>query len=530
MELKPIRAPTNVSHAFLSFLVGFCHLFPSITITTTGMIVSEKEKKLSGFLLALLPSFLHQFVVDIPHRPTRVSPTAWLDGARGWAAFFVFLRHFEFCYHRKGAISYGTVRDPEHPNENHHLLQLPVLRLLYSGEAMVAIFFVISGYALSLKALKLIRKNSYEQLMRTLASSILRRPLRLYLPCIVSTLIVFFALRIGIYDIPNSIAGPEDVFRSIFLGWAHDPQPQILPTFGEQAKDWVHETLQLFDIFTHQHWPESRYDVHAWSLAQEFKCSMVLFLTIAGLALVRARVRMIFLALFVACAFQADAWELSAFWGGALIAEANLIHQEKKDSRVNSDPFFDEEDSRSQFSIWFTYCSFALSLFLLSYPFQEAEFAPGYATLSKLVPSGLRADEGYRFWHCLGAMIMIYATSFDSRLQSLFTNSVSRYLGNISFALYLMHGFTLKTIGYVSVYGFWQITGKDTLFQYESGFVLGGLVVIPITIWFADLFWRFVDIPIVRFTRWFEHALLPRADEHIGDGSLIEKSPRAHQP
>lgn len=530
MELNSIRETTNVSHAFLSFLVDFCHLFPCIAIPTTGMIMGEKEKKLSGFLLALLPSFLHQYVVDIPHRPARVSPTAWLDGARGWAAFFVLLRHFEFCYHRKGSISYGTVMDPKKPNENHHLLQLPVLRLLYSGEAMVAIFFVISGYALSLKALKLTRKNSHEQLMRTLASSILRRPLRLYLPCILSTLFVFFALRIGIYDGPNSIAGPEDVFRSIFLGWAHDPQPQILPTFGEQARDWVQQTSQLFDIFTHKHWPDTRYDVHLWTIPQEFRCSMVLFLTIAGLALVRTRVRMIFLALFVACGFQADAWELSAFWSGALIAEANLIHQEKKDSRVNGDPFTDEEDSRSQFTIWFTYSGFALSLFLLSYPFQEAAFAPGYSTLSKLVPPGLRAGEGYRFWHCIGAMIMIYATSLDSRLQSLFNNSLSRYLGNISFALYLVHGFTLKTIGYVSVYGFWKITGKDTLFQYESGFVLGGLIVIPITIWLADLFWRFVDIPTVKFTRWFEHALLPRADEISSDGLLIEKSPREHQP
>ncbi|CAD0093820.1 unnamed protein product [Aureobasidium vineae] len=494
------------------------------------MIAGEKEKRLSSFLLALLPSFLHHLVIDIPHKPSRASPTAWLDGARGWAAFFVFLRHFEFCYHRKGSISYGTVKDPEHSGENHHLLQLPILRLLYSGEAMVAIFFVISGYALSLKALKLTRKNSYEQLMRTLASSILRRPLRLYLPCIVSTLIVFFALRLGIYDGPNSIAGPEDVFRSIFLGWAHDPQPQILPSFWGQARDWGHETVQLFDIFTHKHWPESRYDVHLWTIPQEFRCSMVLFLTIAGLALVRTRVRMILLALFTACAFQADAWEFSAFWSGALIAEANLIHQEKKDSRVNVDPFSDEEEPRSQLTVWCTYCAFVLSLYLLSYPFQEAEFAPGYSILSKLVPSGLRAGDGYRFWHCLGAMIMIYSTSLDSRLQSLFNNSLSRYLGNISFALYLVHGFTLKTVGYVSVYGFWQITGKDTLFQYESGFVLGGLIVIPLTIWFADLFWRFVDIPIVKFTRWFESSLLPRADEHTGDGLLIEKSPREHQP
>ncbi|KAH0345529.1 hypothetical protein KCU83_g7708, partial [Aureobasidium melanogenum] len=494
------------------------------------MIGGDKERKLSGFLLALLPSFLHHLVVDVPHKPTRVSPTAWLDGARGWAAFFVFLRHFEFCYHRKGLISYGTVKDPEHPNENHHLLQLPILRLLYSGEAMVAIFFVISGYALSLKALKLTRKNSYEQLMRTLASSILRRPLRLYLPCIASTLIVFFALRIGIYDGPNSIAGPEDVFRSIFLGWAHDPQPRILPTFWEQARDWTHETLQLFDIFTHKHWPESRYDVHLWTIPQEFRCSYVLFLTIAGLALVRTRVRMILLAVFVACAFQADAWELSAFWSGALIAEANIIHQEKKDIRVNVDPFSDEDEPRSQMTVWCTYSAFALSLFLLSYPSQEAKFAPGYSTLYQFVPSGLREGEDYRFWHCLGAMIMLYSTSLDSRLQFLFNNALSRYLGNISFALYLVHGFTLKTIGYVSVYGFWQITGKETLFQYESGFVLGGMIVIPLTVWFADLFWRFIDIPIVKFTRWFENSLLPGADEIGSDGLLIEKSPREHQP
>ncbi|KAI5197597.1 hypothetical protein E4T39_07160 [Aureobasidium subglaciale] len=492
------------------------------------MILGEK---LSGFLLALLPSFLHHYVVDLPYKPSRISPTAWLDGARGWAAFFVFLRHFEFAYHRKGAIAYGTVNNPRHPNENHHLLQLPILRLLYSGEAMVTVFFVISGYALSLKALKLTRNSSHEQLMRTLASSILRRPFRLYLPCLASTLIVFFALRIGIYDGPNHIAGPEDTFRKIFLGWAHDPQPVILDTFWEQAKDWVYQTVRLFDIFTHKHWPDTRYDVHLWTIPQEFRCSMVLFLTIAGLALVRTRVRMIALALFIACGFQADAWELSAFWSGALIAEANLIRQEEKDSRVKVDPFSDEvEEPRSPWSALAIYCGFSLSLFLLSYPFQEAKFAPGYSTLSKIIPPGLRDGEGYRFWHCIGAMIMIFTTSLDGLLQSLFNNSLSRYLGNISFALYLMHGFTLKTIGYITVHGFWQLTGKETLFRYESGFVLGGLVVIPLTIWAADIFWRFVDLPIVRFTRWFEQSLLPYANESTGDPCLTEKSPRAHQP
>ena len=93
-----------------------------------------------------------------------------------------------------------------------------------------------------------------------------------------------------------------------------------------------------------------------------------------------------------------------------------------------------------------------------------------------------------------------------------------------------MHGFVLKTAGYVTVYNVWQLTGKDTLFEYESGFVLGGIIVIPLTIWAADLFWRFVDIPIVKFTRWFEQSLLPSMEGHDREGLLIEKSPREHQP
>jgi peptidoglycan/LPS O-acetylase OafA/YrhL len=501
----------------------------SLPFILLDMMLGGTDMKLPGFLLALLPSFLHYLVLDVPHKPTRISPTAWLDGARGWAAFCVFLRHFEFAYHRKGAISWGTTRDQSSPSENHHILQLPIIRLINSGEAMVAIFFVISGYALSFKALKLIRKSSHEQLLRTLASSILRRPFRLYLPCIMSTLIVFLALRLGVYDGPNTIAGPEDVFRDNFLGWAHDPQPYVLPSFSEQARDWIHETVNLFDIFTHKHWPESRYDVHLWTIPQEFRCSMVLFLTIAGLALVRVRVRMIALALFVACGFQADAWELSAFWSGALIAEINLIRQEKEDRAVKMDPFSGEEERpKYDWRCVSTYCGFLLSLYLLSFPFQESDFAPGYVTLSRLIPSGLRNEERYRFWHCIGAMLMIYTTSLDTSLQSLFNNSLSRYLGNISFALYLVHGLTLKTIGYVSVYNFWQLTGKDTLFQYESGFVLGGLVVIPLTIWQADLFWRFADVPMVKLTRWIEKSLLPSLQDGSSDPLLIEKSHRAH--
>jgi hypothetical protein len=59
--------------------------------------------------------------------------------------------------------------------ENRGLFQLPIFRLFYSGPPMVAIFFVISGFALSLKPLSLIRVEDWEQSLHTMASLIFRR-------------------------------------------------------------------------------------------------------------------------------------------------------------------------------------------------------------------------------------------------------------------------------------------------------------------------------------------------------------------
>jgi hypothetical protein len=44
---------------------------------------------------------------------------------------------------------------------------------------------------------------------------------------------------------------------------------------------------------------------------------------------------------------------------------------------------------------------------------------------------------------------------------------------------------------------------------FEIGFLLGGLVVVPVTIVAADLFTRFVDEPIVRFARKIEMRVGP---------------------
>jgi hypothetical protein len=48
-----------------------------------------------------------------------------------------------------------------------------------------------------------------------------------------------------------------------------------------------------------------------------------------------------------------------------------------------------------------------------------------------------------------------------------------------------------------------------TLRGYETAFLLAALVVVPATIWAADLFTRFVDEPVVRFARRVEMCVGP---------------------
>lgn len=59
-------------------------------------------------------------------------------------------------------------------------IRLPIIRLLISGPPQVYIFFVVSGYAISHKALKLVHQGRAADAGTSLFSSIFRRHPRLF--------------------------------------------------------------------------------------------------------------------------------------------------------------------------------------------------------------------------------------------------------------------------------------------------------------------------------------------------------------
>ncbi|EAA32390.1 hypothetical protein GE21DRAFT_7439 [Neurospora crassa] len=264
--------------------------------------------------------------------PRTLSPTAYLDGMRGIAAFSVFLcHHFYTCFFiAEGWGSGGS---------NYHILKLPIIRLFYSGPPMVCIFFVISGYAISLKPLKLIHsgacssssssttahsdERNYSKLFETLSSLVFRRGLRLFLPPAISTFLIVLLLRLGAYEWNREFASDENFLRNV-----QEIHYERFESATEQFVDWGYAMLNFVHLWDWDAFAGSTgIDVHLWTIPVEFRASMVLFLTILGTARLNRGVRRGVVLGWCGFAFLWERWEMCLFWMGMVLAESDVIRE-----------------------------------------------------------------------------------------------------------------------------------------------------------------------------------------------------------
>jgi hypothetical protein len=177
-----LGSPTN-QRVKLLLKLRLRHLYGKI------LKLLPREKGIPSFILALAPSFFQSSY----EYNTKLHPTSWLDGLRGFAALFVYFAHYILVWYP--TLDKGYASGPD----EYYIAQLPYIRVIFSGFGMVCLFFVISGYVLSYSSLQKIRNGDLPALFDTLASSVFRRWLRLFLPIFVSTFITMLIARAGLW-------------------------------------------------------------------------------------------------------------------------------------------------------------------------------------------------------------------------------------------------------------------------------------------------------------------------------------------
>lgn len=418
------------------------------------------------------------------------NPFPALDGIRGLASVIVLIFHAAAAYSPTVFYGYGSGTGNYWPH------QLPILRLIFAGPAMVLLFYIISGYLLSYKPLKLARSGRWDKAFHALSSSIFRRGLRLFLPVLASTFITMTLLYAGLFQYISKKSTSNLGFRLSKF----EIQLERLDTFPAQLQHWWLWSCKLMNPFT---WERqlTPYNPNLWTIPFEFRNSLILSLVILSLARLKSLLRLMIVSWLVWIFAWYGKWPVATCLSGCVLAELDLQFGRSNRSEGESSSRKESEEnwkSRAKEAI-----IFATGLYLASYPRMDGDKTPGYRNLSEFVPARLEEDKD-KLWQSLGCWIIIYAIINFPSIGSLFTGPFIQYLGGLSFTIYLIHAPVLNSLGLLAMSFSRKYTGMDTAQEKVLSFVFSAAIVLPGLLWLAEVFKTLVEVPCARLCKLLE--------------------------
>lgn len=469
-------------------------------INTRAMTLWHSVRpRIKPLLFFLVPSFISSLFSpsDLNASKGKLRPTAYLDGLRGVAAYMVFNTHVV------GVVNMTIGGGYQPGDEGSYLIQLPIVRLIYSGYPAVCIFFVVSGFALSIGPVKDMNQPNPQASLKSLSSSIFRRPIRLLLPAWASTFIVYILVRGDAFNKCAALIVDKTVLAGFpnIIDW-----PAPTGSFIAQFFDLWAQNLRPFALFHSQleEYFSNKYNPVLWTIAIEFRGSLILYVTHAAVYYLRRRYRVGVVVGLVFLTMLLQSFELPLFWSGYLLAELN--YWQRSDSAALTIPFGEQHQRKLRWAKTAIFSLvFLVGCFLASDPPWEPEKNYFYSGLTSFTPSFYYAT--VQFWVSAGAVMIILAIGQLPLVARCFAISPIQYLGKISFSLYLVHIWIVRGVGtliFYEIYKHTAQTGSELTALF--GFFAAYFSVLGICIWLADIFWRAIDDPCV----WLGKVLVQR--------------------
>lgn len=422
--------------------------------------------------------------------------TDYLDGLRGLAAVMVFQHHI-FVW--LGSI----LNDHFHgfgEAGRYYFISLPGIRLVYSGGgAAVSIFFILSGFVLAQNLLRLHQAGEKRQFHSALVSAVVRRPFRLYLPCWIIGLICAFVKHVP-------------CFYDAFNQWGSATEPDLTT----ELRRYVFDTLAYFQPFRdHDFYAGAyTYGVVMWTIPIELKGSMLMYAIVAVMHWLDLQPAFLIglLSTSTAVLFMTGWWTMGCFLAGLSLAIARCF----KLDVVNQIGNFKSRSARFLKAI-----ILITALYLLSQPALDGHreislntFGWNYLTL--LIPHTYNDMHFFRFWISLGAILFVWSIFQLTWLRRFFGATPLRYLGKVSFMLYLIHlplahmvgdPYLTRTFGfsYAPTPSWWD----NRLYIPDLGprglssrWSVQWTILFGLTLALAHLATLVIDEPCTRFSQW----------------------------
>lgn len=197
--------------------------------------------------------------------------------------------------------------------------------------------------------------------------------------------------------------------------------------------------------------------------------SMLLFITMTGLARCRVSARLAALIGIMWYSLRGGHWAAVEFLGGAFIAEVALIQEERaalQTSNLNGHRDDSEEQietkptTASTSTPWslFWWIQFAVALWICGWPDDDTNQVPGFRWMESLSPEPYQS-RGYDFvvdWKAIPWFVIAIIASLQivvacrqlPPLQRVLTTEPIQYPGSIGFSLYLVHGPLMEGFGW----------------------------------------------------------------------------------
>ena len=321
------------------------------------------------------------------------------------------------------------------------------LALLFAGAFAVAIFFVLSGFVLTIGFFQ----TQSESVIKKLAA---KRYLRLMLPALAITMMCFVLIKLGF---PQYIAEVTKITGSSWLGTGWSFDATFLHAFHSG-------TMGIFVD------GGSAYDNVLWTMKTEFIGSFAVFAFV--LLFGKSKHRWVSYLAVIIVTF--NTWFLPFIIGVAL---ADLYASGRLES-------FKKKR-------WTVGALVGVVLFG-AYPIADTSMTM-YSFVSNQLFANVTIDY-LVLYLTIGATLLIFAVLSNKRLTSWLERPKVSILGKYTFSLYLVHLPVLYTTGMLT------FLALHTYLGYNAAVLATLLVNVPVVVLATVFFERYVDAPAIKFS------------------------------